>query len=45
VNVTAFRYDGVIHIGINADPAATSDPDRLSECLRRGFEEILRVEV
>jgi len=41
INVTAFSYDGVMHIGINMDPAAVSDPKILVECLKAGFEEIL----
>ncbi len=43
VNVTAFSYDGVMHIGINMDPAAVSDPKRLVESLKSGFEEVLTV--
>jgi hypothetical protein len=41
--VTAFSYDGVMHIGINMDPAAVSDPKLLVESLKSGFEEILAV--
>ena len=43
VNVTAFSYDGVMHIGINMDPAAVSDPKRLVESMKSGFEEVLSV--
>jgi diacylglycerol O-acyltransferase len=43
INVTAFSYDGVMHIGINMDPAAVSDPKLLVESLKSGFEEILAV--
>ncbi|MBW2388152.1 MAG: DUF1298 domain-containing protein, partial [Deltaproteobacteria bacterium] len=43
VNVTAFSYDGVMHVGINMDPAAVSQPKLLNECLRAGFEEVLAI--
>ncbi len=42
-NVTVFSYDGVMHVGINTDPAAVRDPGLLQECLRKGFEEVLAV--
>jgi len=41
VNVTAFSYDGEMQIGINADPAAVAEPERLVACLKRGFDEVL----
>jgi diacylglycerol O-acyltransferase len=41
INVTAFSYDGVMHIGINMDPAAVSQPKLLVECLQAGFEGVL----
>ena len=41
VNVTTFSYDGVMHVGINMDPAAVSQPKLLVECLKSGFEEVL----
>ena len=41
INVTAFSYDGVMHVGINMDPAAVSQPKLLVECLKGGFEEVL----
>jgi diacylglycerol O-acyltransferase len=43
LNVTAFSYDGVMHIGINMDPAAISQPKLLVENLKAGFEEVLAV--
>jgi len=43
INVTAFSYDGVMHIGINMDPAAVSDPKLLVESLKCGFEEVLAI--
>lgn len=41
INVTAFSYDGVMHVGINMDPAAVSQPKLLVECLEGGFAEVL----
>ncbi len=41
VNVTAFSYDGDMQIGINADPAAVTEPERLVSCLEQGFDEVL----
>ena len=43
VNCSVFSYDGLMHVGINIDPAAVADPDLLQECLQKGFEEILTV--
>jgi WS/DGAT/MGAT family acyltransferase len=43
INITAFSYDGVMHIGINMDPAAVSQPKLLVECLMSGFEEVLAI--
>ncbi len=43
VNVTAFSYDGTMHIGINMDPAAVEDPALLLECLTKAFDEVLAV--
>ncbi|MBW2231861.1 MAG: wax ester/triacylglycerol synthase family O-acyltransferase [Deltaproteobacteria bacterium] len=42
-NVTVFSYDGVMHVGINMDPAAVSEPKLFLECLEKGFEEVLTV--
>ena len=42
-NMTVFSYDGVMHVGINTDPAAVKDPVLLLECLRKGFDEVLAV--
>jgi hypothetical protein len=41
VNVTAFSYAGTLHVGINMDPAAVTDPKLLVECVKAGFEEVL----
>ena len=43
VNVTDFSYDGVMHVGLNMDPAAVSQPKLLVECLQGGFEEVLAI--
>jgi WS/DGAT/MGAT family acyltransferase len=43
VNVTAFSYDGMMHVGINMDRAAVADPRLLIECMQKGFEEVLAV--
>ncbi|MGH0032160.1 MAG: wax ester/triacylglycerol synthase family O-acyltransferase [Myxococcota bacterium] len=43
VNVTVFSYDGIMHVGINSDPAAIPDPELLLECLRKSFDEVLSV--
>jgi diacylglycerol O-acyltransferase len=43
LNVTCFSYDGELAIGINADPAAVTDPALLVECLRKGFDEVLAI--
>jgi hypothetical protein len=43
INVTAFSYDGTMHVGINMDPAAVSQPKLLVECLKGGFQEVLAV--
>jgi len=43
VNCSVFSYDGVMHIGINSDSAAVTDPGLLQECMQKGFDEILAV--
>jgi WS/DGAT/MGAT family acyltransferase len=43
VNITLFSYDGVCHVGVNADAAAVADPDLLVECLKKGVDEVLAV--
>jgi WS/DGAT/MGAT family acyltransferase len=43
LNVTVFSYDGNLHVGINADPAAIPDPELLFECLTKGFDEVLTI--
>lgn len=41
VNITLFSYAGQCHVGINADRAAVTDPGLLSECIQKGFAEML----
>ncbi len=41
VNVTLYSYDGVCQIGMNCDRAAVPDAELLTECLERGFAELL----
>jgi WS/DGAT/MGAT family acyltransferase len=41
VNVTLYSYDGVCQIGVNCDRAAVPDAELLTECLERGFAELL----
>jgi len=41
VNVTLYSYDGVCQIGVNCDRAAVPDAELLTECLERGFDEVL----
>jgi len=43
VNATVFSYDGTMHIGINMDPAAVTDPALLLECFHKAFDEVLAV--
>ncbi len=44
VNITLFSYDGICHLGMNADRTAVPDPQLLSECLRKGLDEMLALE-
>ena len=41
INVTLFSYAGVCHVGVNLDPAAVTEPERLVACMGRGMEEVL----
>lgn len=41
VNVTCFSYDGELAVGVNADPAAVTEPRLFVECLRKGFDEVV----
>lgn len=42
-NFTVFSYQGVMHVGVNTDPSAVSDPELLMECLGKAFAEVLTV--
>ncbi len=41
VNVTLLSYLGDLHIGINLDPAAVTDPELFVRCYREGWDEVL----
>jgi WS/DGAT/MGAT family acyltransferase len=41
INVTLFSYAGDCQIGVNLDPAAVSEPERLMDCMRKGVEEVI----
>jgi diacylglycerol O-acyltransferase len=41
VNVTMVTYQGTCCIGCTVDTAAVPDPDKLTACLRDGFDEVL----
>jgi WS/DGAT/MGAT family acyltransferase len=43
VNFTTLSYCGVMHVGINSDPAAITDPDALLECLDESFADLLAI--
>lgn len=41
VNVTQVSYQGTCYVGCTVDTAAVPDPDKLTACLRNGFDEVL----
>ena len=41
-NITLMSYLDEAQIGVNVDPAAVTDPDVFVECLRDGFDEVLK---
>ncbi len=43
LNLTLLSYLDDIHIGVNVDPAAVTEPDRLVAALRAAWDEILAV--
>jgi diacylglycerol O-acyltransferase len=43
INITLFSYDGVLHLGINLDAKAITDPLLLVECLRLGLDATLEL--
>lgn len=40
-NLTLLSYQDDLHIGVNVDPAAVTEPDRLVTALRAGWDELL----
>jgi hypothetical protein len=42
VNFTLLTCDNRLHLGVNLDPAAVSDPAALMECLAESFDDLLR---
>jgi WS/DGAT/MGAT family acyltransferase len=42
-NVVLLSYGDDVNIGINTDPAAIPDPEVFVECLKDGFDEILKL--
>jgi hypothetical protein len=43
INFTALSYCGVMHVGINSDPASVTDPEALLECLEESFTDLLAI--
>ncbi len=43
VNITLLSYLDQLHIGVNTDPAAVPDGDKLVGCLRDAFDELLKL--
>lgn len=43
VNVTLLSYLDDIHIGINVDPAAVTEPELFVRCCREGWDELLGI--
>ncbi|MEZ5177824.1 MAG: wax ester/triacylglycerol synthase family O-acyltransferase [Acidimicrobiales bacterium] len=41
VNVTLLSYLDQVHIGVNLDPAAVTEPERFLRCYQEGWDEIL----
>lgn len=41
VNLTLLSYLDQVHIGINLDPAAVTEPERFVACYRDGWDEVL----
>ena len=40
-NLVVLSYCDTLNVGINTDPAAIDDPELFTECLRKGFDEVL----
>lgn len=45
LNITLFSYDGGVHLGINADRAAVSDPELFVHCVRDSIDATLALAV
>jgi WS/DGAT/MGAT family acyltransferase len=41
LNVTAVSYAGSLHLGLNSDPAAVTDPEALLSCFEESFDALL----
>ncbi len=41
INITLFSYDGVLHLGVNLDARAVTDPSLLLDCLQSGLDATL----
>ncbi len=41
INITLFSYDGVLHLGVNLDARAVTNPSLLVDCLRSGLDATL----
>jgi hypothetical protein len=42
-NITLLSYLDDLHVGVNTDPAAVTEPELFCECLQEGFEEIRKL--
>jgi diacylglycerol O-acyltransferase len=42
-NITLLSYVDELHVGINTDPAAVTDPDLFLACMDESFEEIRKL--
>ena len=43
LNITLMSYCGTCYVGLNIDTGAVPDPERLMDCMRQGFDEVLAV--
>ncbi len=43
INITLFTYDGIAHVGVNADRGAVGDVELLRRSLVEGFGDVLGV--
>ena len=42
-NITLLSFCDDLNIGINTDPAAVPDPEVFVDCLRDGFDEVIKL--